>query len=148
MSSPEQQEQMRIFANNLKRELDNRGKNQTDLADFIGVSSATTSDWINGKKMPRMDKIQSMANWFGLQKSNLLEDMSPDEVLSGNYQRPYEQFPSDYPIKRPLTEEEFHLVELYKKLDDTDRIKVMERIVTLLDDDKYKKDSMEGGEVG
>ena len=38
------------------------------------VSSATVSDWCNGKKMPRMDKIQAICNWLRIEKSDLLED--------------------------------------------------------------------------
>lgn len=34
----------------------------------------TLSDWVNGKTYPRIDKIERMAAYFGVEKSALLED--------------------------------------------------------------------------
>lgn len=34
----------------------------------------TFSDWINAKTYPRIDKIELMANYFGIEKSDLVED--------------------------------------------------------------------------
>lgn len=67
----------KIFAENLSRLLDEKGYQQTDLAEVCDVSSSTTSDWVNGNKMPRMNKIQTMADWLGVQKSDLLERYRP-----------------------------------------------------------------------
>lgn len=74
MSTEEMEIQRKIFAKNLRKYLDRAEKNQTDLQKFIGVSSSTVSDWMHGIKMPRMDKIQSICNWLGIQKSDLLEE--------------------------------------------------------------------------
>lgn len=62
-----------IFGKNLSRLLIACGFKQIDLANHLGVSAATASDWCNGKKLPRMDKVQVIANWLGVQKSDLLE---------------------------------------------------------------------------
>lgn len=66
----------KIFAKNLTSYLEANDKTQADLYKYLGVSSATVSDWCNGKKMPRMDKIQSICNWLNIEKSDLLEDHS------------------------------------------------------------------------
>jgi len=66
----------RIFAKNLTRYLEANNKTQADLYKYLSVSSATVSDWCNGKKMPRMDKIQSICNWLNIEKSDLLEEHS------------------------------------------------------------------------
>ena len=63
-----------IFSRNLLYYLELDGKTQADLCKHMNVSSATASDWCNGKKMPRMDKIQSICNWLRIEKSDLLED--------------------------------------------------------------------------
>ena len=63
-----------IFSRNLLYYLELDGKTQADLCKHLNVSSATVSDWCNGKKMPRMDKIQSICNWLRIEKSDLLED--------------------------------------------------------------------------
>ena len=65
-----------IFSKNLSNQLYAHGKTQADICKHMNVSSATASDWCNGKKLPRLDKIQSLCNWFGIEKSDLLEDKS------------------------------------------------------------------------
>jgi len=67
-----------VFARNLKRYMDRAGKNQKDMADIVGVSAPTFSDWINAKKYPRIDKIEIMADYFGILKSDLIEDKSEE----------------------------------------------------------------------
>lgn len=74
MSTTELERQRKIFSNNLKRYLESYGKTQLDLSRYIGVSTATVSDWCNGKKMPRMDKIQAISDWMHIQKSDLLDE--------------------------------------------------------------------------
>ena len=63
-----------IFARNLKRYLDSSGKTQKEIADAISVSTGTFCDWIKGRTYPRMDKVQLLADYFGIQKSDLVED--------------------------------------------------------------------------
>lgn len=73
-----------IFARNLAKYLQRSGKSQREMADIVGVSSSTFNDWIKGKKYPRIDKIEFMANYFGIQKSDLIEDKkesSPHEEI-------------------------------------------------------------------
>lgn len=69
-----EEEYKTIFSRNLRYYLELDGKTQADLCEFMKVSSATVSDWCNGKKMPRMDKIQTICNWLRIEKSDLLED--------------------------------------------------------------------------
>ena len=52
------------------------GKNQMDLMKDLGVSSSTISNWCTGLKLPRMGKIQMLADYFNIEKSDLLEDKS------------------------------------------------------------------------
>lgn len=69
-----EEEYKRTFSKNLLYYLELDGKTQADLCKHMNVSSATVSDWCNGKKMPRMDKIQSICNWLRIEKSDLIED--------------------------------------------------------------------------
>lgn len=62
-----------IFASNLKRYMDMHGKSRKDVSLAIGVSYYTLTDWVNGKKFPRMDKVERLANYFGILKSDLIE---------------------------------------------------------------------------
>lgn len=54
------------FAENLKRYLKDKGLTQLDLAVYMECSSSTVSDWCNGKKYPRVDKMQRMADYLGI----------------------------------------------------------------------------------
>lgn len=64
----------KIFANNLLFYLDQNEMKQNDLCSLLGVTKATISSWCNGNKMPRMDKIEKLAQIFNIQKSDLIEE--------------------------------------------------------------------------
>lgn len=63
-----------IFAKNLKRMMEENGKTRKDICDALGLSYFTVTDWVKGKKMPRMDKVEKLANFFGCLKSDLIEE--------------------------------------------------------------------------
>lgn len=71
-----------VFAKNLRYYLDQSGKTQKELSKIIGVSAPTIHEWCSGKKTPRMDKVERLANYFGILKSDLIEDKGnkPAEV--------------------------------------------------------------------
>ena len=62
------------FAKRLNYYLERNGYNQADMARRMNVSTATTAKWCTGQTMPRVDKIQSLCNWLGVSKSDLLEN--------------------------------------------------------------------------
>ena len=62
------------FGRNLKRLLAERDKTQAELCRRLKVSSATVSDWANGKKIPRADKLQAICVWLNCELSDLLEE--------------------------------------------------------------------------
>lgn len=72
-----------IFSANLKRLLLEHDKSQADLRRYMGVSSATASDWCNGKKIPRADKLQSICTWLQCDMSELLGEYKPDVRARG-----------------------------------------------------------------
>lgn len=63
-----------IFARNLRYFIEKSGKTQKQLAAIVDVAQSTFNDWATGKKYPRIDKIEILANYFGIQKSDLIED--------------------------------------------------------------------------
>ena len=69
-----------IFAKNLRYYLNLSGKSQKELAQIIGVSAPTMHEWCAGKKTPRMDKVQKLANYFGILNSDLIEDKTKQPV--------------------------------------------------------------------
>ena len=74
------EELRRIFAKNLNAYLALNQYKQADLARYMHVSTATTAKWCTGQTMPRIDKIQSICNWLGIRKEDLLDEHAePDE---------------------------------------------------------------------
>lgn len=70
--SDEQQKQ--IFSKNLRYYIDKHEKTQKEVADAIGVSPQTLNTWLQKIALPRMGKIQALADYFGINKSDLLEN--------------------------------------------------------------------------
>lgn len=63
-----------IFAKNLQNYLDQVGKKRMDVCRDLGFRYSTFTDWVNGAKYPRIDKIEMLANYFGIEKSDLIEE--------------------------------------------------------------------------
>lgn len=68
-----------ILARNLVHYIDKSGKSQKELAEIVGVAASTFNDWCKAKKYPRIDKIEILANYFGIQKSDLIEEKMTEE---------------------------------------------------------------------
>ena len=72
-------EQVReTFRKNLNRIIEARGMKQAELAKLIGVSAPTVNDWVKGRKVPRMDKIDKLCSIFSVGRSDLLD--APKEI--------------------------------------------------------------------
>lgn len=70
-----------IMARNLTKYVELSGKQDKDIAEEIGVSKATFSEWKNGKKYPRIDKIERLALYFHIEKSDLIEEYPKTEYV-------------------------------------------------------------------
>ena len=66
------------MAKNLTYYVEKSGKTQKELAEIVGVAPSTFNDWMKGKKYPRIDKIEILANYFRILKSDLIEEKSND----------------------------------------------------------------------
>ena len=65
-----------IFSRNLNRYLSLSGSTQKEVAKAVGISTSTFCDWTKGRAYPRMDKVQKLAEYFGVRKSDLVEDVN------------------------------------------------------------------------
>ena len=66
-----------IFAKNLEYFMQRTKTTQADICRVLGVSSATVSDWCNGKKFPRTDRVQQLADLLGVRFSALTTEDGP-----------------------------------------------------------------------
>ena len=69
-----------IFSRNLRYYMEKSNKSRKDLCDDLGFVYTTFCDWYNGLKYPRIDKIEMLANYFNIQKSDLIEEKSVDSL--------------------------------------------------------------------
>lgn len=63
-----------IMARNIKHYMQVNNVTQTDICKTLNIKAPTFSDWVNAKTYPRIDKIEMLANYFGIEKSDLVED--------------------------------------------------------------------------
>jgi transcriptional regulator with XRE-family HTH domain len=121
----------KIFARNLNYFLELNEKKQIDLAKYLNVSTGLVSAWCQAKKMPRMDRIQSICNWLHIELSDLLEDKSNQQeegyylneetkkIAQTIYDNPDMRSLFDVSSKMPPERLKAHL-EFMKKLQDSE----------------------------
>jgi transcriptional regulator with XRE-family HTH domain len=63
-----------IMARNIKHLMDKKGVNASMICSTLNIPNTTFSDWCNAKTYPRIDKIEMLANYFNVSKSELVED--------------------------------------------------------------------------
>ena len=68
------EENKRIMAQNIKRYMAQKGVTNQQLCDALGFKYTTFMDWIKAVTYPRIGKVEAMANYFGCEKSDLIED--------------------------------------------------------------------------
>ena len=62
-----------IFAKNLKYYMELNNKDRNDVCKDLNFPYTTFAEWYNGNIYPRIDKIEMLANYFGIKKSDLIE---------------------------------------------------------------------------
>lgn len=67
-----------VFAKNLSYYMEKSNKNQKEMAAIVGVSAPTFNEWLKAKKFPRIDKIEKLAQYFGILKSDLIEEKTEE----------------------------------------------------------------------
>lgn len=113
----------KIFSRNLRRYMSLNDKNQTDLIRDLGFNKSAVSTWCNGTRLPRMDKVDALAKYFNIKRSDLIEDRTDK--------------PSD--DKPAYAAEETTLINKYRTLNEAGQDKVNDYIDDLASSEKYRK---------
>lgn len=71
------------MAKNIRYYMNKHSVTQTELCNTLGFKMPTFSDWVNAKTYPRIDKIEMMANYFGISKADLVEERSTVSCAKG-----------------------------------------------------------------
>lgn len=69
-----------IMAQNIKHYMKLKNVTQTELCNTLNLKTNTFSDWVNAKTYPRIDKIELLANYFGIEKSDLIEQRISNQL--------------------------------------------------------------------
>lgn len=113
-----------VMSNNLKYYMNKKGVDRNQLCSDLDLKYMTVSDWINAKTYPRIDKIELLANYFGINKSDLIEDKSTTPSSS----IPLPNFDPRQAI----------LLSNYSKLNETRKNKLLATSETLLAEEQGK----------
>lgn len=85
------------FPMRLKHYMSEAGKSRNDLVRDLGLKYTTVRDWEKGITIPRMDKVELLAAYFGCTTSDLLETKKEPVIADGlsNTKRELLDFVSD-----------------------------------------------------
>ena len=67
-------ENKEIFANNLSFYMEQKGVDRNTLCADLDLKYTTVRDWLKGITYPRIGKIELLANYFKINKSDLIEN--------------------------------------------------------------------------
>jgi transcriptional regulator with XRE-family HTH domain len=104
-----------------------RGISQADICRELGMSSTTVSDWCTGKKYPRVDAMQRLADLLGVMFSTLtteggIQNFEDQQRIEALHQNPRLGLLFDHTMKMKSADVDF-------------MIQMAERIVKELDTD-------------
>lgn len=71
-----------IMASNIQYYMNLHNKDRNQMCQALGVKYTTFTDWVKGNTYPRIDKIELMANYFGINKSDLVEKRDKDKITN------------------------------------------------------------------
>lgn len=102
------EEQKKIFSNNLNKYISLSGKQQKEVAEAVGTNPSTFNMWCKGNSMPGTGKIRALADYFRIGMSDLT-DLKEEKEIDAEY--------SDVSMKIRLTDPRFMKIILeYDKL--------------------------------
>ena len=68
-----------IFINNLKAIMKERKVSRRQLAEGLNIPYTTLTDWCTGRIFPRVEKINLIADYFNIKKSDLIEEITDED---------------------------------------------------------------------
>ena len=69
-----------VMSRNLRRLMAERRISAKELSRRLDFPYTTLLSWLKGDNYPRIDKIEAMAEFFGVLKSELIEEQIPEEI--------------------------------------------------------------------
>lgn len=72
------------IGSNIKKLRLKHGLEQSQLGEIAGVTDKAVSSWENGNSVPRMGAIEKMAQYFGIRKSDIIDDTESTSSYSSD----------------------------------------------------------------
>ena len=110
----------KIMGDNIMYYLDEKEIDRKRFAEIIEVPYSTLTNWINGVTYPRIDKIQRMADYFGIGKADLVEPRKEKAEA--------------------LTDEEMQLLAIFKGMNEDGKQRLLERAFEMKFVPMYQKE--------
>lgn len=110
----------KIIAKNLKRIAYEHNKTQADISRELNITQSTVSSWMIGTRIPRMDKIDMLCNYFNCSRAEIMEE-NPTihrELVSNN---------------------ERDLLRLFRSLTTEGQVEALERIAEMTESKRWSK---------
>lgn len=104
-----------VMAKNLTRYMELNNIDRNEICDALNFKYTTFSDWINAKTYPRIDKIEIIANFFGISKADLIEDKSTEENYKYRQKHIFSNLQIEFSTKDALTSKSFKKLASYNK---------------------------------
>lgn len=73
----------KIFSKNLQKYMYENNIDRNEICKALGFKYTTFTDWFNGNAYPRIDKIEKLASFFGILKSDLIEEKKDNKKREG-----------------------------------------------------------------
>lgn len=73
-----------VFSKNLRRLMNEKGVSAKELSKTLDFPYTTLLSWLKAENYPRIDKIEAMAGYFGVLKSDLIEEKMTEEKKADN----------------------------------------------------------------
>ena len=105
------EENKKIMARNIKRHMEQKGVTNQQLCDALDFKYTTFLDWVKGVTYPRIGKIEAMADYFGILKSDLIEEKLTEEKEKDN------DIMADIIVRMRMDKDFFSVVESLYDLD-------------------------------
>ena len=91
----------KIFSKNLNYYMNIHQKTQSDLVNDLGFNKSAVSTWCNGTRLPRMDKVDLLAKYFHIKRSDLIEDKSAQSPTQQYYMDDEAREMAEFLFKNP-----------------------------------------------
>lgn len=125
-------ENKKVMAKNILRYMKIKEKSRHEVCKDLDLSYSTFSEWVSAKKYPRIDKIELLANYFGCEKSDLIEEKTEEQLKMEKAN----DILSDIILTLRADDELFDIVESITKLDADKRNVLKSFLGTFLTTDK------------